>query len=88
MISICKAKTEPNNGHTLEQNGITTNKSLTTCGAPERLSQLSIHLFISAQVMISGFMSLRPTLGSVLTIWDFSPSLSALLPALTLSLSK
>ena len=36
-------------------------------GAPGWLSQLSVLLLVSAQVMISQFMSSRPVLGSVLT---------------------
>ena len=39
-------------------------------GAAEWLSQLSIRLLISAQVMISCFMSSSPTSGSALTAWS------------------
>ena len=39
-------------------------------GAPDWLSQLSIQLSVSAQVMISQFVSLSPASGSVLTAWS------------------
>ena len=39
-------------------------------GAPGWLSRLNIWLLISAQVMISQFVRLRPTSGSVLTVWS------------------
>ena len=58
---------------------------------PGWLSQLSVQLLILAQVMISQFMGLNPTLGSALTAWDsLSLSLSAppLLVHTPLSLSK
>ena len=57
--------------------------------APGWLSRLRVRLLISAQVMISRLMRLRPVLGSVLLApaWDsLSPSLSLPLPALALSL--
>ena len=38
--------------------------------APGWLSKLNVELLISAQVMISQFMSLSPTSGSVLTVWS------------------
>ena len=40
----------------------------TSKGAPGWLSWLSVQLLISAQVMISRFVSSSPTLGSVLTV--------------------
>ena len=50
-------------------------------GAPEWLSWLSIWLLVAAQVMVSQFVGLSPTLGSVLAVWSLlgilSPSLSA-----------
>ena len=49
-------------------------------GVPGWLSPLNVQLLISAQVMISGFVRLRPTLGSALT-------LGILLGILSLSLS-
>ena len=62
--------------------------------APGWLSKLNVELLISAQVMISQFMSLSPTSGSVLTVWgllgilSFSFSLSlSLSPPLSLSVS-
>ena len=39
-------------------------------GVPGWLSQLSILLLISAQVMISRFVSSSPESGSVLTVWS------------------
>ena len=52
-------------------------------GAPEWLIRLSVQLLISAQVMISRFVSLSPKSGSVLSsadhAWD-SPSLPLPLP--------
>ena len=39
-------------------------------GVPGWLSQLSIRLLISAQVMISRFVGSSPTLGSALTVWS------------------
>ena len=61
------------------------------CEMPRWLSQLSVRLLISAQVMISGFVGLTPASGSVLTMWSLlgilSPSLSAL-PLLKLLLSQ
>ena len=39
-------------------------------GVPGWLSWLSVWPLISAQVMISGFMSLSPTSGSALTVWS------------------
>ena len=58
-------------------------------GAPEWLSQLNVQLLILAQVMISQFMSLSPTLGSVLTEpgWDFLPPFLSAPSLLTCSLS-
>ena len=51
-------------------------------GARGWLNQLSVQFLISAQVMISWFVSSSPALGSVLTAWSLlgilSPSLSAL----------
>ena len=61
-------------------------------GAPEYFSWLSIQLLISAQVMISWFVSSSPALGSMLTAWGLlgflSPSLSAPYPPLALSLKR
>ena len=57
-------------------------------GVPGRLSQLSVQLLISAQVMISQFVRSSPTSGSVLTVQrllEISLSLSLLLPAPFLS---
>ena len=58
-----------------------------------RVAQSVEHL-TSAQVMISWFMGLSPTLGSVLKAWSWepaldsvSPTLSALPPHFSLSLS-
>ena len=47
-------------------------------GAPGWLSQLSIGLLISTQVMISQFVSSSPMLGSVLTVWSLLRILSPL----------
>ena len=62
----------------------------TLTGAPGWLSQLSVQLSISAQVMISRFVGLSPTSGPVLIapslLGILSPSLSVP-PLLTLSLS-
>ena len=59
--------------------------------APGWLSWFSIQLMVSAQVMVSWFMSSSPTSGSVLTVCSLlgilSPSLSAA-PLLALSLSQ
>ena len=56
-------------------------KNLKQFGAPGWLSQLSIQLLISPQVMISQFVSLSPISGYVLTAWSLlgivSPSRSA-----------
>ena len=41
-------------------------RSSSTCGVPGWLSRLSVGLLISAQVMISWFVSLSPESGSVL----------------------
>ena len=46
-------------------------------GALVWLSWLSVQLLILAQVMISQFMGLSPTLGSTLPELGFSPSVSA-----------
>ena len=67
-------------------------KKLKNLGVPEWLSWLSVQLLISGQVVISRFMSLSPTWGSVLTVWSLlgilSPSVSAPPPhVLFLSLS-
>ena len=50
---------------------------------PGWLSWLDIRLLISAQVMISQFLGLSPTLGSALAVW----SLLGILPLSLLSLS-
>ena len=60
-------------------------------GTPGWLSRLSGRLLVSAQVMISRFLSLSPTSGSALTMWSLlgilSLPLSAPLPlALSVSL--
>ena len=51
-----------------------------TMGTPERHSQLSVGLFISAQVMISWFVSSSPTSSTVLTVWSLLGTLSLSLP--------
>ena len=60
-------------------------------GMPGWLSWLSVWLLVSAQVMISQFVSLSPTLGSTLIMQSLlgvlSLSLSLSLPPLALSLS-
>ena len=56
-------------------------------GAPEWVSQLSIWLLISPQVMISRFMKLSPALGSVLTVWSLLTILSLSLSLSPLSLT-
>ena len=59
--------------------GMKTNKN--KIGAPGWFGRLSVQLLISAQVMISQFVSSSPTSGSVLSPWSLlgilSPSLSA-----------
>ena len=55
-------------------------------GAPGWLSWLSTQLLILAQVMISHFVRLSPTLGSVLTAQNLLSL--ALCPSRTLSLSQ
>ena len=59
-------------------------------GVPEWHSLLSIRLLISAQVMISWFVSSSPTWGSALMAWSLLGILSLLLsaPHLLCSLSK
>ena len=60
-------------------------------GVPGRLSWLSAQLLISAQVMISRFMSSSPTWGSALREWSLLGILSlplSLPPLHTLSLNK
>ena len=56
-------------------------------GAPGWLSQLSVRLLISVQVMISRFVELSPASGSVLTVWSLLGILSLPL-SLPLTLSK
>ena len=59
--------------------------------APGWLSQLSIWVSISAQVMISQFVGSSPVLGSALTAWSLCGIMSLSLPLsymLSLSLSK
>ena len=60
---------EEGNTLDLESRDFDYNPSSAT-GAPGWLRQLSVQLLISAQVMISRFVSLRPALGSVLTVWS------------------
>ena len=48
----------------------------TSAGAPVWLSQLSIQLLLSAQVMNLQFVSSSPASGSVLTVWSLLGSLS------------
>ena len=59
---------------------------------PGWLHQLSVRLLVSAQVMISQFMSLSPASGSVLTAQSLEPASDSVSlcpsPARTLSLSK
>ena len=62
-------------------------------GVPGWLSWLSVHLLVSAHVVISLFVGLSPASGSVLTAWSLlgilCPSLSAPCPlAGMLSLSN
>ena len=58
-------------------------------GAPGWLNWLSVHLLISAQVMISKFVSSSPASGSVLAVWSLLKSLSLSLSlSFSLSLSK
>ena len=46
-------------------------------GVPGGLSQLSVWLLTSAQVMISRFIGLSPALGSALTVWSLLGILSS-----------
>ena len=61
-------------------------------GAPEWLRWFSIQLLISAQVMVSQFMSLSPVSGSMLTgqslLGILSPYFTVLLLLLSLSQNK
>ena len=57
------------------------------CRTPGRLSELSVQIFILAQVMISRFMRVKPHVGlcadSVEPVWDsLSPSFSVPPPSL------
>ena len=49
-------------------------------GAPGWLSQLSVQLLVSTQVMISWFVSSNPALGSALTVQSLLGILSLSLP--------
>ena len=68
-------------------------KRLKNFGAPGWLSRLSLGVLVSAQVMISQFVSLRPALCSMLTAQSLEPALDSVSPSLcpfpacTLSLS-
>ena len=66
-------------------------KKILADGALGWLSQLSLHLLISAQVMISWFMGWSSMSGSALTVWSLLRILSLPLPLplpFSLSLSK
>ena len=54
-----------------------------TPGVPGWLSQLSVQLLIWAQAMISGFLSLSPTSGPVLTSQSLEPALDSASPSLS-----
>ena len=55
-------------------------KNVNPQGAPGWLSRLSVRLLISAQAVISWFVSLSPTSGSVLTVWGLLGILCLPLP--------
>ena len=58
-------------------------KNVKIFGAPGWLSPLSVQLLKSAQVMISRFVSSRPTWGSVLTAQSLDPASDSLSPSLS-----
>ena len=63
------------------QKGELTHTKMSTPGAPGWLSQLSVSLLISVQVMMLWFVRLHPVLGSALTAWGLLGILSLSLPA-------
>ena len=54
-------------------------------GGPGWLSQLSVQLLVSAQVMISQFVGSIPVSGSVLTAQSLEPALDSVYPPLSAS---
>ena len=52
-------------------------------GAPGWLSRLSVQLLVSAQVMISRFMSSSPVSGSVLIAQGLEPASDSMFPSLS-----